>query len=314
MIDVENLAKEYGRTRSLRGVSFRVEAGSVLGFLGPNGAGKTTTMRILAGLARPTAGRASVDGRDVAKDHEHVRRILGYLPEDAPGYPEMRADAYLRFMAEMKGIEPRRVAAEVDRVLEEIGMTAARKRLMGNMSKGMRQRIGLAQALLGDPKVVILDEPTNGLDPRQIDEVRRLIGAMRGRRTVILSTHILSNVQAACSHVAILNAGRLIASGPVDEIGRAGDSFRVRVRATGSREAFERALGAATPQGLETVRTEDGVHEAIAKAPRSNDPRPAMARALVAAGLELLEMREIEATLDEVFLKATSVVAEEDES
>ncbi len=302
MIDVRELTKDYGSLRSLDRVTFGVEEGDVLGFLGPNGAGKTTTMRILTGLSRPTAGSCTVGGFDSAREHQKVRRMIGYLPEDSPGYPEMRADDYLKFMAEMKLLPPRDVAREIDRVLDETGMAYARKRLLGNMSKGMRQRIGLCQALLGDPKVVILDEPTNGLDPRQIGEIRNLIAAMRGRRTVILSTHILSNAEAVCTHAAILNSGRIVAKGSIDELRRTGDASRLRIRVRGGAKDLRAALD--TVEGLRTVRAEetDGTAEAVVESDGSL--QPAIARAIVERGMDLVELAAIRPSLEEVFLEA----------
>ncbi len=302
MIDVQNLTKDYGSLRSLDRVSFSVEEGEVLGFLGPNGAGKTTTMRILTGLSRPTSGRCTVNGFDSTHQHEKVRSLIGYLPEDSPGYPEMRAEDYLRFMAEMKLIPSREVRSEIDRVLDETGMTYARKRLLGNMSKGMRQRIGLCQALLGDPKVVILDEPTNGLDPKQIGEIRNLISAMRGQRTVILSTHILSNAEAICSHAVILNAGRIVAKGAMQDLRRSGSEIRLQVRIRGSLLNLQTALQALPETTIDKSAESNGFTKAVLESAQPIQAQ--VARTLVENGVELIELTELQPTLEDIFMDA----------
>lgn len=307
MIDVENLTKIYGNTRSLDGLSFHVPEGEVLGLLGPNGAGKTTTMRVLTGLTRPDSGKARVAGFDTAGQHARIRALLGYLPEDSPVYPEMRVERYLRFMAGLKDIPPRRIAAEVDRVLGEVDLLPVRKRLIGNLSKGNRQRVGLAQALLGDPRILILDEPTVGLDPNQISEIRDLIGAMRGKRTVILSTHILPNVVKTCSRVVIIHEGRTVAEGPVDEIGKTLGGRRLQVRAKcPAAKLKEIVSGLAEVSGIKVESAErDGIASVSLPAPDS-ELRPALARAIVEAGIGLLEITESQPTLEDVFLRATA--------
>ncbi len=218
MIRVENLTKVYGDTVAVDRVSFRVPEGEILGFLGPNGAGKSTTMRVLTGYTPPTSGRASIAGRDVASDSRETRRMLGYLPENAPVYPEMTVRGFLKFFAGTKGLGGAARREAVDRALEECGLTDVAGRLLGNLSKGYRQRTALAQAVAGDPKVLVLDEPTVGLDPRQVRGIRSLIRGMAGRRTVILSTHILPEVSATCSRVVIIDRGRIVANGAPDNI------------------------------------------------------------------------------------------------
>jgi ABC-2 type transport system ATP-binding protein len=209
MIEVRNLTKRYGDLTAIRDVSFTVAKGEVLGFLGPNGAGKTTTMRILTGFMPASGGTITVDGFDVFNDSFEVRRRIGYLPENPPLYTDMTVDSYLHFVGQIKGLSRADILPARDRVLEICGLTEVRHRLTGHLSKGYRQRVGLAQALIHNPPVLVLDEPTIGLDPRQIIEIRKLIRELAGDRTVILSTHILPEVAQICEKVVILAGGRI---------------------------------------------------------------------------------------------------------
>jgi len=292
MIEVRNLTKVYGETVAVDGVSFTVREGEILGFLGPNGAGKSTTMRVLTGYTPATSGAVRVGGFDVARESQKVRRILGYLPENAPVYGEMTVRGYVGFFAEVKGLRGAVRNAAVDQALEECGLADVAGRLLMNLSKGYRQRAGLAQAVVGDPKVLILDEPTIGLDPKQIREVRALIRAMAGRRTVILSTHILPEVSLTCSRVVIINRGRVVASGTPENV-HAGSSgpniLQVTVRGprkeardllekvNGVRRVLEANLAPATNtmdgvdrvDGVDTKDTTDGAGQ---KAPASKLP------------------------------------------
>jgi ABC-2 type transport system ATP-binding protein len=210
MIEVANLSKRYGELAAVRDVSFTAPKGQILGFLGPNGAGKTTTMRIITGFLPATSGTVRVEGFDVFTQSSEVRRRIGYLPESPPLYNDMTADGFLRFVARLKGLARGDIGGALDRVLETCGLTAVRDRLLGHLSKGFRQRVGLAQALIHDPPVLILDEPTIGLDPRQIIEIRSLIRTLGGKRTVVLSTHILPEVSQVCDKVVIINDGRIV--------------------------------------------------------------------------------------------------------
>lgn len=209
MIDIQNVSRRYGGVLALKNVNLRVEKGSVLGLLGQNGAGKTTLLNILTGYLAPTEGRALIGGYDTLLEPAEARRHLGYLPEQPPLYDEMTVCEYLRFAAELRGVEKRAIPAHVDEVMELTGLADMRKRLVGHLSKGYRQRTGLAQALCGDPEVLVLDEPTVGLDPKQINEIRGLIRALGKGRTIIFSSHILSEVQLLCDHVAILDHGEI---------------------------------------------------------------------------------------------------------
>ncbi len=210
MIEVANLSKRYGDLSAIRDVSFTAARGQILGFLGPNGAGKTTTMRIITGFLPATTGTVRVEGFDVFEQSTEVRRRIGYLPENPPLYNDMGVGPYLRFVARLKGMSRGDIAAALDRVLETCGLTAVRDRLLGHLSKGFRQRVGLAQALIHDPPVLVLDEPTIGLDPRQIIDIRTLIKTLGGKHTVVLSTHILPEVSQVCDKVVIINDGYIV--------------------------------------------------------------------------------------------------------
>lgn len=219
MIEVEHLTKRYGSVAAVEDISFRAEPGQITGFLGPNGAGKSTTMRILTGFFPATSGIARVAGYDVHEDPIEVKRRVGYMPERVPLYDEMVVRAYLRYVAEIKGVPRNQRKAEVQRVVERCGLTEMAGRLVGNLSKGYRQRVGLAQALVSSPPVIILDEPTSGLDPRQIVEIRDLIKELGHDHTVLLSTHILPEVAMVCERVVIINRGRVVAQDRVDNLG-----------------------------------------------------------------------------------------------
>jgi ABC-2 type transport system ATP-binding protein len=303
MIDVSNLTKFHGPNRSLDGVTFRVEPGDLLGFLGPNGAGKTTTMRILAGLARPTSGEARIDGHDVQRDHEKIRPILGYLPEQAPLYGDMTLAGYLQFMAGLKGLDHRAARLDMERTTDLVNLKNERKRLIRNLSKGTRQRAALAAALLGDPKLLILDEPTVGLDPAQINDVRALIRSMKGKRTVILSTHILPEVELTCSRLVIIAAGRIVAQGTPDELVSGIDKALVVV-ARGSEQKLGALIADCIPTApVKLTRSGDTV-EARLRATVGEDQRAALSRRIIESGLELLELRVEQARLEDVFLRA----------
>jgi ABC-2 type transport system ATP-binding protein len=218
MIEISGLTKVYRDLPAIEDVSFRVGKGEIVGFLGPNGAGKSTTMRILAGFLAATAGQARVAGYDVFEAPMQVKKRLGYLPEVPPVYPELTVREYLRFVGKLKGLRGRALSQGLDRVIDRVSLQAVIDRLIGNLSKGYQQRTGLAQALLGSPEVLILDEPTVGLDPRQIGEVRSLIRSLAGEHTVILSTHILHEVTATCQRVVVINNGRIVADDPITHL------------------------------------------------------------------------------------------------
>jgi len=246
MIEVRNLTKRYGDLTAIRDVSFNVARGEILGFLGPNGAGKTTTMRILTGFMPASSGTASVEGFDVFESSFEVRRRIGYLPENPPLYTDMTVDGYLKFVAQIKAVPRGEIADATDKVLEICGLTDVRHRLTGHLSKGYRQRVGLAQALIHNPPVLVLDEPTIGLDPRQIIEIRKLIRELAGDRTVILSTHILPEVSQICEKVVILAGGRIALEERMETLIGQGVSLEdVFLQAISKEEALEEAEEAA---------------------------------------------------------------------
>lgn len=225
MIEVRNLTKRYGDLVAIREVSFSVAKGEICGFLGPNGAGKTTTLRILTGFMPATSGTIRVDGYDVFDDSHEVRKRIGYLPEHPPLYADMTVESYLHFVARIKGVPRREIDEATERALERCSLAHVRSRLTGHLSKGYRQRVGLAQALIHDPRVLVLDEPTIGLDPRQIIDIRSLIQDLAGERTVILSTHILPEVAQICEKVVILSAGRIALEERMESLNERGRSL-----------------------------------------------------------------------------------------
>ncbi len=244
MIKVAQLSKSYGPVRAVRKVSFEVSQGAVVGFLGPNGAGKSTTLRILAGFLGFSRGSVTIGGHDIIEERIEALRQIGYMPEACPFYPEMRVVEYLRFRAELKAVRRAQRASEVDRVLGEAKASEMADVLIGHLSKGYRQRVGLADALLGSPPLLILDEPTSGLDPNQMRDVRELIRRLADRHTVLLSTHILSEVEATCDHLLVIDRGRLVAQGPIGELGAGRDRERLEVVVGGSGKRASKVLAA----------------------------------------------------------------------
>ncbi len=302
MIDVHDLSKSYAGFPALKSISFRVERGEVVGFLGPNGAGKTTTLRILSGFMPASEGSVSVAGHDVVSGSREVRRATGYLPEDVPLYRDMTVTAFLRYMGGLKEISGRRLSGEVERVTELAGLEPVRERLISKCSKGYRQRTGLAQALLGDPPVLLLDEPTSGLDPNQVVEVRDLIRDLSGEKTVLLSSHILSEVAQICARVLIVDEGELVASGTPGELaGRFGGGGRLRLR-------LRKDPDPAVLTGIAGVLRAEREGEPGSWLLTVDDPdrtAPAVTRALVEAGAELLELRPGAADLESIFRAVT---------
>ena len=301
MIRVEGLTKDYGPRRAIDELTFDAQQGEILGFLGPNGAGKTTTMRILTGYMPPTSGKAQVAGFDVVDQSLEVRKRVGYMPETVPLYPDMTVIEYLKFMAEL-----RRVKNAEDRaieLLEKLHMEDRAESYIANLSKGMRQRIGLAQALIHDPEVLILDEPTIGLDPAQIIEVRNLIRDLGKERTILLSTHILSEAQQMCNRVLIINKGHIVTEDTPERLqSRLIGAQRVMLQFGGDTDGIEQVVSQ-VPGVAGLTSKEDGRLE-FETAP-GNDPRSQVARAVVNAGYDLLEMRPIGMSLEEIFLQLT---------
>lgn len=301
MIRVTGLTKDYGARRAIDDLNFEVQQGEILGFLGPNGAGKTTTMRILTGYMPPTEGQAFVAGYDVVEDSLEVRRRVGYLPETVPLYADMTVFEYLKFMADLRHLP--NAQERVDEVVEMVGLEERIFSYIGSLSKGMRQRVGLAQALLHRPQVLILDEPTIGLDPVQVVEVRNLIREIGKERTVLLSTHILSEAQQICDRVLIINKGKIVAEDtPANLQVRLSGGERVLVRVRD--DADEAAQVVRKVKGVQAVQAfADGRLEF--SFPPGQDVRAEVARVLVNAGHDLLEMRPLQMSLEEIFLELT---------
>jgi ABC-2 type transport system ATP-binding protein len=307
MIRVEDLSKIYPGTVALDRLTFHVPRGQILGFLGPNGAGKTTTMKILTGYIAPSAGRAEVAGHDVVEESLAVRRRVGYLPENAPLYGEMRVGDYLRFVAGVRDVPAKRRRAAVDAALDACGLGDVRQRTIGHLSKGYRQRVGLAQAMVHDPDLLVLDEPTAGLDPNQLGDVRALIRRLGREKTVVFSSHILQEVEAVATRVVIINKGRLVADdAPAALQARLSGRTRLHVTLAGGAVEDVRARLAAVAgvTAVAAASAAEGVAAVVEAAPNA-DVRPEVFRAAVAAGWVLLEMRREAADLEAVFHTVT---------
>ncbi len=308
MIRVEGVTKRYGPKIAVKDVSFRVERGEIVGFLGPNGAGKTTTMRILTGFLPPTTGTATVAGFDVSQNPLEVKRRIGYLPETPPLYPELEVDAYLRFVARIKGIPRREIERRVDCVVRRTSCEEVRRTLIGKLSKGFRQRVGLAQALIHNPEVLVLDEPTSGLDPKQIIEVRRLIRSLAGEHTIILSTHILPEVSGTCGRVIIINEGRIEASDtPENLTAQVQGADAVLIDVEGPEDGVRGRLE--SEEGVRQVSREsarDG--RCVWRVEVDKDDRipRRLAEAVVNSGWGLYSLQPLRLSLEDIFLKLTS--------
>src|SRR5580693_9110063 len=312
MIKVEGLTKRYARNVAVDNISFEVEKGQIVGFLGPNGAGKTTTMRVLTCFLPPTSGTATVSGFDVLENPHEVKKRIGYLPETPPLYPEMEVSEYLTFVGRLKGISSADIARRVAEVTERCAIGDVRMKLIGKLSKGYRQRVGLAQAIIHNPDVLVLDEPTAGLDPKQIIETRELIKQLGGEHTIILSTHILSEVEHSCERVVIINKGKLVA---VDSVQNLTNRLRGAEAVALEVESADGTLTSGdVQQRLEQV---SGVSRVLAREGRDGRLafeveslpgryiRADLARAVVSAGWNLNEMRAVGLSLEDIFLQLT---------
>lgn len=319
MIHVAGLTKRYGRTLAVDGVSFDVRAKEIVGFLGPNGAGKSTTLRVLAGFLAPTAGKVTIDGFDVVDEPLRAKRRMGYMPETVPLYPEMRVTEYLTFRAELKGVARADRKKWVDDAMEKSRIGDVAGTLIGHLSKGYRQRVGLADALVARPPILVLDEPTAGLDPNQIRDVRRVLRELGREHAVLVSTHILSEVEATCDRVLVLGKGKLLAQGPTAEIRSMRVAQTVEVTARGDADrAREAAAGAAGVAKAELRATrEDGVVVLGCTFEASADrgaAAEALVDALVAAGIKVRELRPMGGGLEEVFAELTRSAPAESEA
>ncbi len=316
MIEVEHLTKDYGTVVAVRDVSFQVGRGEVVGFLGPNGAGKSTTLRILAGFLGATRGRVRIDGHDIVEESLEARRSIGYMPEASPLYPEMRVREYLRFRAAVKKVPRRERASAVDRSMQQATVSEMADTLIGHLSKGYRQRVGLADALVSNPPLLILDEPTAGLDPNQIREVRKLVRGLGESHTILVSTHILSEVESTCDRAVVIDRGRLVAEGTLEEL-------RARSAASGAtlllRDPEKRARALlAKVDGVSkatTAAASDGLSRVRVRYAKSVAEPGALLEELVAelvnAGIGVREASPARATLEEVFASLTRAEADE---
>jgi ABC-2 type transport system ATP-binding protein len=306
MIEVKKLVKYYGDLKAIDDISFSLKKGEILGFLGPNGAGKTTTMRIITGSIPPTSGVVKVAGYDVTEHPVQVKKKIGYLPENPPLYNEMVVSRYLKYVAELKDVKPKSVGSSVDKVIELCGLQEVKNRLIGNLSKGFRQRTGLAQALVHDPEILILDEPTSGLDPKQIIEIRNLIKSLAGERTVILSSHILPEVQMTCESVIILNKGKIIAVDHRDNLSRY----------LNGNNSYEMTLSNFDERIIPLIKSFDGVlnvglvpgknNSIYIDAEASMDIRAKLIKSMINNNYDVLEFKNKDVSLEEVFLKLTT--------
>lgn len=313
MIKVAGLTKRYANFVAVRNIDFEVEKGQIVGFLGPNGAGKTTTMRILTCFMPPSEGTASVAGYDVLTQPMEVKKRIGYLPETPPLYPEMEVGEYLTFVGKLKGIPSADLARRVKEVEERCAVADVATKLISKLSKGYRQRVGLAQAIIHNPEVLILDEPTSGLDPKQIHETRELIRSLAGEHTIILSTHILSEVEQTCDHVIIISKGAMVAKDSVENL-----TSRLRVQATivldveassGSLDEAEVVAKLEQIAGVSAVRVREsraGRHEFEVETQPGQDVRAELARAVVGSGWNLNDLRAAAMSLEDVFLELTA--------
>ncbi len=305
MIEVRELSKHYGDVVAVENVSFSVDKGVILGFLGPNGAGKTTTMRMLTCYLPPSQGEAKVAGFDVVEESIEVRKRIGYLPEQPPLYHDMTVNAYLRFVAKIKGVPSAALNSQIDDTMEKTGIAHHRHTVIGHLSKGYRQRVGLAQALVHEPEVLILDEPTVGLDPKQIIEIREVIKGLGGDHTVILSTHILPEVSMTCGQLAIINNGRIAGQGtPESLMAQLKEGEVLSAHIDGPSEQVLGMIGQL--EGVLEVEAsgEEGAY--VVTSTPGADVRDDLTRKVVESGFSLRELRPLDMTLEDIFLSLTS--------
>ncbi|NMA82535.1 MAG: ATP-binding cassette domain-containing protein [Epulopiscium sp.] len=309
MIQVENLTKRYGQHKAVDDVSFTVKKGEILGFLGPNGAGKSTTMNIITGYISATEGAVKVGGVDILENPEEAKKKIGYLPEQPPLYMDMTVEEYLRFVCRIKKVDAGQEKDTLYKVMEIVKIHDMRKRLIKNLSKGYKQRVGLAQAMIGSPEVLILDEPTVGLDPKQIIEIRNLIKGLGQQHTIILSSHILSEVSAVCDRVMIINKGKIVASDTPDNLSRRmTQSNRMLLRIQGPKEGILETIRQI--EGVKFVEAqrvqEQGTFDLLVEAHDETDVREALFYAMSEKRYPILMMKSMDLTLEDVFLQVTN--------
>lgn len=309
MIEVNHLTKKYGEIRAVDDVSFEVKKGEILGFLGPNGAGKTTTMRMLTGFISPTSGTATVAGFDVSKNSIEVRRRIGYLPEGVPLYTDMTVNKYLNFVAAIKGVPPQKRKKNIDETIEKTGCTIVANRVIKHLSKGFRQRVGIAQAIVSDPEILILDEPTIGLDPTQIIEIRELIKNLAGEHTVILSSHILPEVSMTCERIVIINRGKITAvDTPANLTKQIQKFFHIEVEVEGDEKKIVSSIESLT--GVSNVNLKEAKNGLrfvfVIDSDKEKDIRKELAAKLIKDGFGLYSLSAMELSLEDIFVKLVS--------
>ena len=310
MISIENLVKDYGTTRALEGINVEIPGGQVIGLLGPNGAGKSTTLRILTGYLKPTSGRILVNGMDVSEHPVEVKKLIGYLPESAPLYPEMLVFDYLEYIADIRGLGREAKAARIKELSDLCGIREVMHRPVRALSKGYKQRVGLAQALMDDPEILVLDEPTSGLDPNQIVEIRSIIREIGKEKTIIFSTHILSEAEAACSRVVIINRGKVAADGPVEMLKSEGGGrqiLEVLLRGA-SRDGISGLFSGDDINPIEFSESDEGLRVTLSC---SGDQREAVFGMIKGTEWTLLEMIQKKQTLESIFRQITREEADE---
>ncbi len=307
MIEVENLSKYFGPFPALKNISFKVEKGEILGFLGPNGAGKSTTMRILTCFYPATTGTAKIGGLDVFSHSLEVRKKVGYLPENVPLYGDMTPRSYLHFVAEIKGVPRKERKKHVEEAMETCGVQSMAGKLIQFLSKGYKQRVGIAQALLGNPELLILDEPTSGLDPKQIIEIRQLIKSLAGEKTIILSSHILPEVSQLCDRIIIINDGKIVAVDTPDNLTHQLEkTSRLLVKVEGPSEEVIGEIGSVA--GVKSANREGdvgdkGVHSYVVESDKGHEVRKGISKTIHEHGWGLLELRPLEMSLEDIFIK-----------
>ena len=314
MIEIQNVSKRYGNKLAVNDVSFTIKKGEILGFLGRNGAGKSTTMNIVTGYISASSGRVLLDGHDILEEPREVKRRIGYLPEMPPLYMDMTVDEYLKFVCAIKDVKPSYVRSHLDDITELIRITDVRKRLIKNLSKGYKQRVGMAQALVGNPEVVIMDEPTVGLDPKQIIEIRKLIKQLGEDHTIVLSSHILHEVADVCERVVIINQGKIVAQDTLDNLTKnISDTSRFRLRIAGPERDVYKAIRdiPGTRSVDEMGCKEPESYDVLVEADRGADIRRPLFNQMSKMGCPILMLRPMDIELEDIFLQLTTDKGEE---
>lgn len=310
MIEIKNLTKRYGQIHAVNDISLTIKKGEILGFLGPNGAGKSTTMNILTGYLSPTSGTVTIDGFDIMDSPREAKKLIGYLPELPPLYQDMTVSEYLKFISELKSVPLKQRKRQLDEILYLVKLGDMQDRLIKNLSKGYKQRVGVAQALVGNPQVLVLDEPTVGLDPKQIIEIRKLIGALRHEHTIILSTHILQEVNAVCSSVAVINKGKLAATGSVSDFTASEgtvNKFVISIVGSPSRTEAQNALKETDGvRRVDFVRVDKDAYIFNVESERKSDVRRSVFNAVSRNNMAIIELRPVGRTLEEIFIDIVS--------